>query len=543
MDLKKSIRDSIFSKKGLSPRSRHTAKSRPLAAGIFSACFLFLIAAWNRPELSTSGKISPGGFQKFTPDWLSLSEHTESPEWFQDSKFGIYFHWGVYSVPAFGSEWYPRNMFLKDSDVYEHHLKTYGDPSEFGYHDFVPMFKTEHFDAKEWAELFKKAGARFAGPVAEHHDGFSMWASRVNPWNAQSRGPKRDIVGEMEKAVRRQGMRFFTSFHHAFNNQYPVDKYPTGFYPRVDGWPTASDDPELKLLYGNLPREEFLEFWKEKLMEVVDGYLPDIIWFDFALGDIPEEVRREFLAYYLNRAAEGEKEVVITYKGEDLPREVGVEDFEKGRLDHLTDYTWLTDDTVSWGSWCYTQDLRIKSAETVLHTLIDIVSKNGVLLLNVSPRADGIIPQNQREVLEEIGAWLEINGEAIYKTRPWKSFGEGPTRLEREGSFVGRLDYTPQDIRFTCSKDKTSFYVITLGLPQGVIVLKTVKVNAFADDAVINILGHKEKAAFTLSNSRELIIEVPDLTGGRTKIKHAAVFKLTGFELDLQPGQARPPRL
>lgn len=469
--------------------------------------------------------------QEFSANWESLFAHNEAPEWFKDAKFGIYFHWGVYSVPAFGSEWYPRNMFRKDSRVHEHHIKTYGDPSDFGYHDFVPLFKAVNFDAEEWAALFKKAGARFAGPVAEHHDGFSMWASQKNPWNAKDKGPKRDIVGEMEKAVRGQGMKFITSFHHAFNNQYPINRYPTGYYPHVEGWPTASDDPELRLLYGNMPREEFLELWKSKLFEVVDGYRPDIIWFDFVLGDIPEESRMEFLAHYLNQANEWGKEVVVTYKGEDLPREVGVEDFEKGRLDRLTDYTWLTDDTLSWGSWCYTENLEIKSTKTVLHTLIDIVSKNGVLLLNISPKADGTIPENQKKILLELGRWLDANGEAIYNTRPWEIFGVGPTRLEKGGSFVGRLDYSPQDIRFTQSKDGKTLYIFVLGWPQGDIHVEHVKMVNTKNEAPLQILGNLSEVAFTytIHDDKTLTIHPPQPEPDNPADKYAVVFKLIGF--------------
>ena len=152
---------------------------------------------------------------EFKPTWESLSLHESAPEWFKDAKFGIYFHWGVYSVPAFGSEWYPRNMHIKKNREYKHHVETYGEPAEFGYHDFVPQFKAEKFDAEQWADLFAKAGARFAGPVAEHHDGFSMWASKITPWNAKDKGPRRDIAGEIAQAVRKRGMKFVTSFHHA----------------------------------------------------------------------------------------------------------------------------------------------------------------------------------------------------------------------------------------------------------------------------------------------------------------------------------------
>jgi alpha-L-fucosidase len=481
----------------------------------------------------TSEKPSPDQRPKYIEEWHSLYEHNEAPEWFRDSKLGIYFHWGVYSVPAFGSEWYPRNMHIKESKVHQHHVQTYGNPDEFGYHDFVPMFTAENFDAEEWAVLFRKAGAKFAGPVAEHHDGFSMWASKQNPWNAQDIGPKRDIVGEMEKAIRNHGMRFITSFHHAFNNQHPIEKFPTGYYPHIEGWPTASDDPNLRLLYGNLPRAEFLQLWKGKLLEVIDGYRPDIIWFDFVLGDIPEESRKEFLAYYFNKAKEWDKEVVVTFKQEDLPREVGVEDFEKGRLDRLTEYPWMTDDTISWGSWCFTENLEIKSIETVLHTFIDIVSKNGVLLLNISPMSDGTIPDDQKKVLIELGNWLERNGEAIYATRPWKTFGEGPTRMKKSGAFVGRVDYTPYDIRFTQSKDGNAFYAIVLGLPQRDIQLEVLKVNGVADDAQIRLLSNQENVTYRINNDGTLTIQPPKLRPGQTIGEYAVVFKLTGFELEL----------
>ena len=153
--------------------------------------------------------------ERYEASWESLSKHNEAPEWFKDAKLGIYFHWGVYSVPAFGSEWYPRNMYRPSRKEFKHHLETYGRQSEFGYHDFVPMFKAENFDAEEWVDLFQKAGARFAGPVAEHHDGFSMWDSKVNPWNAKNMGPKRDITGELAKAIRKRGMKLITTFHHA----------------------------------------------------------------------------------------------------------------------------------------------------------------------------------------------------------------------------------------------------------------------------------------------------------------------------------------
>jgi alpha-L-fucosidase len=254
----------------------------------------------------------------YTADWESLKKHNAAPEWFRDAKFGIYFHWGVYCVPAFGNEWYPRNMYRKDSHEYKHHLAKYGDPIDFGYHDFVPMFKAEKFDADVWAELFKKAGARFAGPVAEHHDGFAMWASDLTPWNAKDMGPKRDITDELAKAIRKRGMHFVTTFHHARNNLWEHqnrDGKWNGHYSFVKtDFPRLLEDPNNAILYGYMPREKFLQMWKGKLIEVIDKYQPDLMWFDAWLDEIPDEFKMSYLAYYFNKANEWGKDVVVTYK-------------------------------------------------------------------------------------------------------------------------------------------------------------------------------------------------------------------------------------
>lgn len=434
----------------------------------------------------------------YEPTWESLEKHTEAPEWFRNDKFGIYFHWGVYCVPAFGSEWYPRNMHIKTNGEYKHHVATYGDPTRFGYADFVPMFQAEKFDADEWAELFVQAGARFAGPVAEHHDGFAMWDSDQTPWNAKDMGPKRDITGELEKAIRKRGMKFVTTFHHARNSLWWKDGDWTGHYEFVKkDFPSLLDDPQRAILYGYMPREQFLEMWKGKLVEVIDKYRPDLMWFDAWFDEIPQEYQREYLAHYFNRAAEWGKEVVVTTK-QDLPREVAVDDFEKGRADRLTGYVWLTDDTISKGSWCYTQDLQIKDTAEVLHVLIDIVSKNGQLLLNISPKADGTIPQEQKDVLLGMGAWLKKYGEAIYETRPWLTYGEGPTRMEKGGHFVRmKSGYTPQDIRYTCKG--STIYATTLGWPGA---NAKVVLTSFASD---KLQGDLRVTGVSMLGSREAI--------------------------------------
>lgn len=475
------------------------------------------------------------GQKKYEPTWQSLSRHEEAAEWFKDAKFGIYFHWGVYSVPAFGSEWYPRNMHFKQNKEYQHHVKTYGEPSEFGYHDFVPMFKAEQFDAEAWAELFKKAGARFAGPVAEHHDGFSMWDSEITPWNVVDQGPKKDITGELAKALRKRDMKLITTFHHARNlqryaNQSDEKKFSDSHYPLFAGMPPTSEDPELRYLYGNLPEQQWLEeVWLGKLKEVVDQYHPDIIWFDSWLDRIPEEYRQEFCAYYLNQANQWGKEVVIVRKQDDLPLEVSVDDYEKSRKSELDKKVWMTDETISKGSWSYTKDLQIKDAEELLHVLIDIVSKNGVLLLNISPKADGTIPEEQQNVLLQMGEWLEKYGEAIYTTMPWYTYGEGPTK-EPEGGFKQhqeflKIEYSDKDIRYT-TKGNT-IYALQLGWPSE---KKNIVLQSFAKDKLkgnpkikkISLLGSEEKIDWKWSD-QGLVLITPEKKPDNLNI---AVYKL-----------------
>jgi len=443
---------------------------------------------------------SAGESPVYEPSWESLKKHEASPQWFQDAKFGIYFHWGVYSVPAYGSEWYPRWMHFEGNEIYEHHLATYGHPSEFGYHDFVPMFKAEKFNADEWAELFLKAGARFAGPVAEHHDGFAMWDSKATPWNAKEMGPKRDITGELAEAIKDRNMKFICTFHHAKQLQrhdsIPVDSNDAGYrlshFPFFEGMPPSSDDEKLKYLYGNIPEAQWLEeIWLAKLKEVIDQYRPDIMWFDYVLDKIPDTVRQEYCAYYLNEAEKWNKEVVIVRKQDDLPLEISVDDLEKSRKNKIAEEPWMTDETVSKGSWCYTENLEIKESRDVLHVLIDIVSKNGVLLLNISPKADGSIPDDQKQVLLDMGDWLDKYGEAIYETRPWYTFGEGPTK-EPEGHFKYHRDflkivYSSDDVRYT-RKDK-HIYATILGWPGAG---KEIQLRAFAAENLPEPLSVKE---------------------------------------------------
>ena len=427
--------------------------------------------------------------EKYKPTWNSLKRH-RNPEWLDDAKYGIYYHWGIYSVPEFGPKmakngtWYGHAMYLEGTPQNKHHTKTYGHPSEFGYKDLIHLFTAEKFDPEEWAKLFKQVGAKFAGPVCIHHDGFAMWDSKVTKWNAAQMGPKRDTVGEMERAIRKQGLKFMVAFHHAENHW---------FFPH---WNKNCDtsNPEYSGLYGPIhdedskinlqwrwthqakPSKEYLDDWKAKIIEVLDNYKPDLIWFDFGLGKLPDKYKREMLAYYFNKAEEWEKEVAVTYKGRNLPPSVGILDYELGRADKLTYFKWITDSSVDdQGAWSYVKEAGYKSGDTLVHNLVDRVSKNGYLLMNFGPKANGEIPEPARNCLLQIGKWLEVNGEAIYNTTPWFTAGEGKTKLARGGGFseFAEVKYTAKDIRFTV-KDNI-IYAITLGWPGEEFKIKTLR--------------------------------------------------------------------
>jgi len=393
---------------------------------------------------------------KYEPDWQSLKRH-QTPAWLQEGKFGIYTHWGVYAVHAYGSNttWYSNSMYFEeDGEARQHFEEKFGELTpEYGYKDLIPKFTAEHFDADEWVDLFHKAGAKFAGPVAEHHDGFAMWDTKYSEWNAATMGPKRDIVGEFEAAVRAKGMKYVTAFHHAANwFFFPVwdENYDTG-------------DPANSGLYGQahesgaMRNQEFIDEWYGKIIEVVDNYSPDFIWFDFALDEIPEGYVKDFLAYYYNDAAAKKKEVVVTYKEHDLVPGTGVRDLELGQESSLTYNEWITDNSVDdRGAWGYAEDLIFKTPNRLIDNLVDRVSKNGYLLLNVGPKPDGTIPEGAKKVLLEMGAWLDINGEAIYNTTPWMIAHEGPTNLgevESDGFNESDVVYTSEDIRFTVNGD------------------------------------------------------------------------------------------
>ncbi|MFM9588257.1 alpha-L-fucosidase [Streptomyces scabiei] len=411
----------------------------------------------------------------YTPDWNSVDQHPPAPEWFQDAKFGIYFHWGAFSVPAYESEWYPRSMYQSGSNANKHHTATYGSPSSWPYHNFIdgardlagntvkfaPKLKSAggNFDPDAWVQLFVDAGAKYAGPVAEHHDGFSMWDSQVNEWNSVDKGPGLDLLDLFTTAIRARNLKLLVAMHHAYHYN--------GFYEFA---PTQSDTG-LKKLYGQLSRAAEDQLWYDKLKEVIDRARPDILWQDFKLDAVDETQRLKFLSYYYNQANSWGREVVATYK-DGMNGKGEMFDYERGGPADLTAPYWLTDDSISSSSWCYTQGIGYYSTQQMLHSFLDRVSKNGNVLLNIAPMADGTIPQAQKNILLGMGDHLKRFGESVYATRAWTAYGEGPTKMGG-GSFTTPHAGTAQDIRFTRNKANTVLYATVLGWPGGSVTIRT----------------------------------------------------------------------
>ena len=386
--------------------------------------------------------------------WESLCEYPV-PKWYRDAKFGVFIHWGVYSVPAYDNEWYPHHMYLKDHHVNKHHRETYGPPDKFGYTDFIPMFKGEKFDAREWVALMGEAGAKFFMPVAEHHDGFQMYDSSLSKWNAKQMGPRRDVIGELRDAASGTDVAFTLSSHRAehcwfFKGglDYPCDVTDPAyfdFYGEQFPLTTYHD------IYHGSPPVDHCEDWLARCCELADKYRPKVFWFDWWIhntGFIP--YLKKFTAYYYNRAAEWGEAVAINYKYNAYPRGAAVYDVERGLLSGIQPRFWQTDTSVNRAGCTYTDRNDFKDPRDLVRDLIDTVSKNGCMLLNIGPKSDGTISDEETYVLRSMGQWLKRNGEGIYGSTFWDVYGEGPSDVP-SGYFTDNapVPYTAEDIRFT----------------------------------------------------------------------------------------------
>lgn len=470
---------------------------------------------------------------KYKDTWESLSQY-RVPDWYKDSKFGIFIHWGVYSVPAFGSEWYSRNMYIQGSWEYNHHIETYGAHKDFGYKDFIPMFKAEKFSADEWCDLFKQAGAQYIVPVAEHHDGFQMYKSEVSKWNAYDMGPHKDIVGELSESARRHGIVngasshrvehwFFMGHGKEFESDITDDeKYGDFYYP-------AMPEPNHHDLFSKpTPTKEYLEDWLVRCCEIVDRFQPKIIYFDWWIQhSAVKPYLKKFAAYYYNRAEEWGGGV-INYKHDSFMFGCAVVDIERGQFADAKPFIWQTDTAVAKNSWCYTENNDYKSPREIICDLVDIVSKNGRLLLNIGPKADGTIPDEDKHILLEIGKWLSVNGEAIYGSAVWRYAAEGPTKVE-EGQFADGNDknYTSRDIRFTVNNG--CLYATVLSYPEnGEVCIESLReadasrlplFHGILKD--VDVLGFSEKPEFK-RDEKGLHIKT-----NTVKSEYPVVFKIT----------------
>ncbi|MGC4235806.1 MAG: alpha-L-fucosidase [Niabella sp.] len=445
-----------------------------------------LIAAFpalhlNPPSLLVRSTLSSGPFE---PTLESLKQYIV-PNWFRNAKFGIWAHWGPQSAIEAG-DWYARNMYLQGSKQYKYHVAHYGHPSKTGYKDTIASWKAENFDADHLMSLYKKAGARYFMTMGVHHDNFDLWNSKYNPWNSVKMGPKKDIVGMFKKAAQNHGLKFGISDHlwvtpKWFSVSKGSDKDgPLAGIP-YDGAGGAFDSlyGDSKEVYVKLPwteegiSEAWKQHWYKRIKDLVDQYEPDLLYSD---GQLPfQQYGYKLLAHHYNKKINGQRtEAVYTSKrSSDSASGICVLDVERGVVDSIWPQPWQTDTCI--GDWHYNRDRigRYKSVKTVIDLLVDIVSRNGNLMLNFPLPASGMLDSDELKILEEITQWMSINSEAIYDTRPWKIFGTGPrTSVSKNDKEVNsaqqfnernRLQFTHEDIRFT--KKGHTLYAFFMGWP------------------------------------------------------------------------------
>ncbi len=479
------------------------------------------------------------------PPFTNTAQSLQSPacpDWFRDAKFGIWSHWGPQAVPRQG-DWYARRMYMEGERQYRHHLETYGHPSQHGYKNIIPLWKAEKFDPDALMAQYVAAGARYFVSMGVHHDNFDLWNSKFHRWNAVEMGPKRDIVGAWKAAANKFGLPFGVSEHLGASFSWFKSSHSADEHGPLSGVPYDGENPEFADLYhpsgrvteraqireGITPQNwyssepQWAQTWQKRIIDLIDNYQPDLLYSD---GGLPfGEIGRSVVAHFfnVNTAKHGGRfQAVYNHKelgsGEFLP-ELSVSDVERGSIPGIQERPWQCDTSI--GDWYYSDGFAYKSTPQIIHLLADVVSKNGTMLLNVVQYPDGSLPPEPQQFLQEMAAWMKVNGEAIHGTRPWKICGEGPTAMET-GHFKEDFPFTAQDIRFTTKND--ALYALTLGVPQGETRIESLGASAQIAEkpaTEVRLLGSEEKLNWT-QDSGALVIQLPP----KMPSEHAAVFEI-----------------
>jgi alpha-L-fucosidase len=465
----------------------------------------------------------------FDSSWESLEQY-RCPDWFRDAKFGIFICWNPHAVPA-QNDWYARNMYIEGHPSYQYHLENFGHPSEVGYKDIIEMWKGENFDPDNLIRIYKDAGAKYIVPIATYHDNYDLWNSTHHEWNSVNHGPEKDIIGMWKDATRKQGLRFGVTTHLARSWSWFQTSHGADTAGPYAGIPYDGRDPDNNGLYfethGNPsftypknPPSYWPKEWSDRMKDLIDQHEPDLLYFD---GGIPfGEVGRELVAYYYNTNIlknSGELQAVLNIKNNsahplrnnwfmgwhgDFRHGVGVEDIERGQRGDIGHIPWQTDDSV--GPWFWTKGSRYNTPKYIISQLIDIVSKNGNLLLNVPLRSDGTLDKEAVLLLNEIGKWIRVNGEGIYETRPFIHFSEKPARLSG-GHFTKMDEVSAEDFRFTTRGD--TIFVFTGDIPEDEVVIRSLNSVSFRSFHSIEMLGIDEPLQF-VQDEEALRVKMPD---------------------------------
>jgi alpha-L-fucosidase len=458
----------------------------------------------------------PIGEGPYKPSDESLKQY-QYPEWFRDAKFGIWSHWGPQAVPRQG-DWYARRLYQEGTPGYKYHLEHYGHPSEFGYKEIIPLWKAERWDPDKLMELYKKAGAKYFVSMGTHHDNFFLWDSKLNKWNSVNMGPKKDVVLIWKQAAKKQGLKFGVSEHLGasytwFQMAHGSDKQGPKAGVPYDG--ANLDYQDLYHAYATLDDKDWLTQnpafqleWYRSIKELVDYYQPDLLYSDSRMPF--EDVGRTLISHFYNQdIAKNNGKLEAVYTCKQPSGGLWVEDVERGVKDTIIDYPWQTDTSI--GDWYYRTGQKYKSSDEVIQMLVDIVSKNGNLLINVVQTPEGDLEPDMLQILEEIGIWTSANGEGIYGSRPWKIYGEKPANepAKKLGRFDENFGFSSKDIRFTIKGN--TLYAYCLGKPEVDIIIKSLaKSSKLINKAIasVSMIGSKEKLNWKQS-ADALVIKKP----------------------------------